>query len=268
MPKAKYDLIFIALVYGNTTDVVELIESAERVNCSSKFIIVNSYYDDESMKQCLNIANKYGCDFLNTGNKGYGSGNNRGIEYALKQYTFDFLVVSNPDTVIQELDYRYLSSLKSNVIGPMIITSTGKNQNPFYVRKKIFPSAEYKFLSSRNKLGYYSIIAINKLIKHAFFAGMKLRKIHEKKVYAVHGSFVIFSYAALKNLGTVFDENIFLFCEEMVLAEEMKYKKIEAIYTDRIKIYHKEDGSMKFLDGSMHDIEVQSNGYVLNKYFS
>lgn len=268
MKKSNYDMIIVVLVYGNTDDVVDLIESAKVINCKYKFILVNSFYDDESMKRCEEISRKYGCDFINVENKGYGTGNNRGIEYAVEHYTFDFLVVSNPDTIICDLDFQYLSTLKCGVVGPKIITSTGKNQNPFYVDKKIFPVAEYRFLANRNKIGYYSILAINKLKKMAFFAGMRARKIHEKKVYAVHGSFIIFSCTALKKLGKIFDEKIFLFCEEMVLAEEIKRKGIDAYYTERIKIYHKEDGSMKFLNGSMYDIEVKSNGYVLEKYFS
>lgn len=264
----KYNLIYVVLVYGNTDDVIDLIESAKNIECTTKFIIVNSYYDDESMEKCREIALKYECDFLEVENRGYGAGNNCGIQYALDHYSFNFLIVSNPDTIVKKLDYKYLSSFKGSVIGPMIITSSGKNQNPFYVDKKIFPKAEYKFLATRNKLGYYFIIAINKIKKHAFFTKLKLKKEHEKCVYALHGSFIIFSYESLIKLGIVFDENIFLFCEEMVLAEEMKRKGIDAIYTNKIKIQHKEDGSMKFLSGSMYDIEVQSNGYVLKKYFS
>ena len=61
---------------------------------------------------------------------------------------------------------------------------------------------------------------------------------------------------------------MFLFCEEMALAEEMRLNGVTATYTDRIVVSHKEDGSMRFLDGTMYDEEVKSNGYVVEKYYS
>ena len=264
----KYNLIFVVLVYGNTNDLVEFIESTKIINGTSKIVVVNSYLDDSSMKKCNDITKEYDCDFINVENKGYGAGNNVGIEYAKTNYDFDFLVVSNPDIIIKKFDFECLKLYKHNIVGPKIITSTGKNQNPFYTDKKIFASAEYHFLKTRNKIGYYSIIAMNKCKKMLFFTKLKVSKQCEAPIYAVHGSCIIFSKYAIDLLNVVFDENIFLFCEEMVLAEEMKRKGISAYYTDRIEVYHKEDGSMKFLSGSMYDEEVKSNGYVLKKYYS
>lgn len=102
----------------------------------------------------------------------------------------------------------------------------------FMLIKKRFLRAEYKFMKNKNKLGYYSIIAINKFVKWLFFAKRAVLRPHESQVYAVHGSFIIFHRDALEKLGRVFDENMFLFCEEMALAEEMRLKGITATYTD------------------------------------
>ena len=267
--KPHYDCIFVLLVYVNTEDLKDYIKSLEKFSFSRKIIIVNSYHDDDSMNRARTIALDYDCDFINVKNRGYGAGNNSGIKHAQENYNFDYLIVSNPDMEVAKFDYDYLQSIGHGaVIGPKIITSTGKNQNPFYVDKKRFPRAEYKFMKERNMFGYYSIIAINKIVKLLFFTKRNLLSQHESKVYAVHGSFIIFHAEALSKLGTVFDENMFLFCEEMALAEEMRIKQIPAFYTDLIEIYHKEDGSMRFLDGSMYDEEVKSNGYVVQKYFS
>lgn len=265
--KQRYEIVFVVLVYGNTVDILDFYKSINSLDCSYKVIVVNSFYDEKSLYKCKKIAEENNSVFLEVENKGYGAGNNRGIEYAIRNFNFDFLIVSNPDIVVKELSYRRLKKYSKNVIGPKVITSTGKNQNPFYVDKKLFPKAEYHFLKNRNKIGYYSIIAVNKIKKILFFLGMKYKKKNYSFVYAVHGSFIIFSRYALDRIGNVFDENIFLFCEEMVLAEKMKMSNIKAVYTSDIEVYHKEDGSMKFLKGSMYDEEVKSNGYVLKKYF-
>lgn len=265
--KEFYELIFVVLVYGNTKDIVDFYKSISNLDCNYKVIIVNSFYDKNSLYECKKIAEKYSSIFIEVENKGYGAGNNRGIEYAIDNYNFDFLIVSNSDIVVKELSYERLKKYSENIIGPKVITSTGKNQNPFYVDKKIFPRAEFYFLKNRNKIGYYSIIAINKIKKMIFFWSLKHKKKNSAFVYAIHGSFIIFSKYVLDRVGKVFDENIFLFCEEMALAEKMKKENIKIIYTSEIEVYHKEDGSMKFLKGNLYEEEVKSNGYVLEKYF-
>ena len=268
MSKEYYDCIFVLLVYANTDDIKEYIKSLEQYEFSRKLIIVNSYYDDASMEDARTVANTYSCDFINVENKGYSAGNNRGIEYAREHYDYEYLIVSNTDMLVEKFDYDYLKSLGKGVIGPKIITNTGKNQNPFYVDKKRFPRAEYLFMKNRNRLGYFSIIGLNKIVKWLFFTKCFILRRHEAKIYAVHGSFIIFHKSAIDKLGTVFDENMFLFCEEMALAEEMRIKHIPVTYTNRLVIHHKEDGSMGFLNGSMYEEEVKSNGYVVEKYYS
>jgi GT2 family glycosyltransferase len=139
MYKKHFDCVFVLLVYANTDDVKDYIKSFEKYEFSRKYIIVNSYYDDKSMRAAADVAQQYGCDFINVENKGYGAGNNRGIEHALTNYDFNYLIVSNTDMEVVDFDYDYLNSLKYGVVGPKIITSTGKNQNPFYVDKKPGP---------------------------------------------------------------------------------------------------------------------------------
>lgn len=265
--KEKVNIVFVVLTYGNTKDIIDLIESLKNINATYRVVVVNSFYNDETLVELNKIAVENNCDFIPVENKGYSFGNNRGIEYANDKYEYDFLVVSNPDIIVKKLDYKNLVCFENSAVGPKIITSTGKNQNPFYVDRKIFPRLEYFFLKKRMKIGYYSIIAINKIKKILFYAGMFISKQKEKRVFALHGSFIILSKGAVDRLGKVFDEHVFLFCEEMILAEEMKAKNISAYYTENIEVYHKEDGSMKFLDGSMYEEEVKSNGYVYNKYY-
>lgn len=55
------------------------------------------------MNKCYSIAKKLGCSFINVENKGYGFGNNRGIEYANKYFDYEFLIVSDPNIIIKKL---------------------------------------------------------------------------------------------------------------------------------------------------------------------
>lgn len=94
-----YDFIFVVLVYRNTSDLVDFFASLKLER--TRVIVVNSFYDKESELQFKQIAESNHADFLSVPNKGYGAGNNRGVEYALKHYDFKYLVISNADVEIK-----------------------------------------------------------------------------------------------------------------------------------------------------------------------
>ena len=58
-----YDFIFIVLVYRNTDDVIEFIDSVRDTTKNSRIIIVNSYYNDNSMKKVREIAHSCSLPF-------------------------------------------------------------------------------------------------------------------------------------------------------------------------------------------------------------
>ena len=86
-----YDFIFVVLVYRNTSDLVDFFASLKLER--TRVIVVNSFYDEESELQFKQIAESNHAEFLSVPNKGYGAGNNRGVEYALKHYDFKYLVI-------------------------------------------------------------------------------------------------------------------------------------------------------------------------------
>jgi len=132
--RADFDFVFVVLTYRNTVDLDSFIKyTRERVNDAYKIIVVNSFFDHESLDRLREIAVTNNCDFLNTENKGYGYGNNRGIDFARSHYKFKFLIVSNPDIEIQYMPtIDSLEEYSRCIIAPTIKTLTGKNQNPYY----------------------------------------------------------------------------------------------------------------------------------------
>ena len=93
---------FITLVYRNYADVKDLCMSLKKhVKDSYKVIVVDAYYNDETSNKVKDISRQCGCDYIPVQNKGYGYGNNRGIEYALATYNFVWAVICNPDTILR-----------------------------------------------------------------------------------------------------------------------------------------------------------------------
>ena len=212
------------------------------------------------------IAKNNNCDFINVENKGYSYGNNKGIAYCNENYKYDYLIVSNPDVIIKnnELDYDSIKN-ENCIIAPNIRNLKNKRQNPYWVYDlRIFESMIYFGYKNKNKLILYLGILINKVFRIVF----GLRKHALKKIFAAHGSFVVFTYKAIEMLGLdhVYDENMFLFAEEAMLAHKAKKLKINTYYTDKISIIHKEDGSINMSDVNEYSEIGKSVIYYYEQY--
>lgn len=249
-------IVFIVLTYRNTQDIKAFIKSvSEKVKVSYKIIIVNSEYDEES-KNCIEeIAKKNNCDFINVENKGYGSGNNAGIEFAQEKYDYEFAIICNPDVEILNFDYDKLEQRKFDVVAPKIITLNGRNQNPFrLIDSSLLDLLKYKSVMKNKKIFIYIDIIINKLLKILFFKF----KSKNKTIYSCHGSFLIISKSAINKMHPIYNERMFLLAEEDHFAKLAKCKGIKIYYDDEISILHKEDGSMKFVNDKINDLLKES----------
>ncbi len=260
--KKKYKYVICILVYKNGNDLKECIKSIDRHIEDYKIIIINSYYDDTTLASIRKIAESNDCDFINVPNKGYGYGNNRGICYAIENYNFDFLIVSNPDIIIRKFDDSSLYKYRNAAIGPMITTLKGKRQNPYWaVRNPFCEKIIYSGLKYKYRVILYCAYAINKLIRILSLFLLRVQKKQYMKVYALHGSFFIISKKVLDTIGIPYDENMFLFSEEAYLANKLFKHNIPSYICKCIMITHKEDGSMKLTKINENDEERKSFMY-------
>lgn len=248
-----FDFVFVVLTYRNSEDLKNFIQSAVKITETWKIIVVNSFFDEQSLEEIKKIAISNNCDFLNVENKGYGSGNNKGIEYALQNYQFKFLVISNPDIEIIQLSTKYIKKIGVGIFGPRIIRRNGRDQNPYFPYKsKIVLRLRCIYSITGILPFYYCSILLNKFYRFTF------RVIGKRQVYSLHGSFLIFSYSILKDLIPIFDENIFLFAEEEYLALKAFQNKIPMYYLKELKVFHHEDGSMQFLQHKIIELTRRS----------
>lgn len=257
-----YNFIFIVLVYRNTQDIHDFKKSLTNVIGSYKVVVVNSYYDNNSFIEFKKICQDHDFDFINVPNEGYGAGNNRGIEFAKNRYNFDFIIVSNSDIEIKKLNINSIISLDESILGPQIITLTGKDQNPSHTAHlkpvEFFKKASAKYDS---KLLFYTAVGINKIYKifHRVFSNKNVSKEQPQSVYGLHGAFLIFSYKAIEKLSFCpFDSRMFLFAEEDYLAKIALLKGIRMLYCPWLYVRHKEDGSVGLLNKDLLKIQLES----------
>lgn len=252
-----YNFVFIVLVYRNTEDLEDFFAHLNLPK--SKVIVVNSYYNDLSEKAFKMIAEKNNADFISVPNKGYGAGNNKGIEHALEHYSFKFLVVSNADIIIKDINLESVEKYGNAIIAPDIRNKAGKRQNPSC---PFFPSRLSSFIRYRLFKGYYT-----KLI-WLMFIWSRLNKIFyylisnfKNTVFSAHGAFFIIPHRLLEELVPLFNEQMFLFNEEEHLGMLATSKGIKTYYAKDIHIFHKEDGSMEL--ANINEFERARQSYIV-----
>lgn len=259
----RYDDVVVILTYRNTEDIIQLLKSIKTKIKNSRCIIVNSYYDDDTRDNFQRIALENDCDFLSVENKGYGAGNNAGIKYALDNYETKRIIISNPDIEINEYDQEFLNSMSDAVFGGVITNLKGKKQNPLRVFDWEFTNeSNYYLLTKKNKYLFYASVVIAKLQRNIFL----LLNTKCSKVFAIHGSFLVISSNVLKIIGTLFDENIFMYGEEIDIAKVFKHKNIPVYFTSHINVTHKEDGDISISNLNHSSITRDSCNYIHNKW--
>lgn len=244
----KYRYVFVVLLYRNMEDIIDLIHSIQnKLTSQAHVILVNSYYDESTLKQARNTAAEYGCSIINTENKGYGHGNNEGVKYALDHFEFDYLIICNPDTTIRYFDTKALLKPEVPAIyAPKIVASTGKLQNPHWAfHSSILEYLQYVGDKHKWKVLDYFVIAVLKAARILTAKDADKRNRKQVKVSSAHGSFVIVSAEATKKLYPFYDEHMFLFYEEVYLGNKAYLAKVPTYYVKDIVIDHKEDGSMR-----------------------
>lgn len=267
----QVDVAFVVLTYRNDVDLQNFINSAKKTICDMeyKIIVVNSFYDRDSEENIKEIALRNDCDFFSIENKGYSYGNNRGIEYVNLKYEYEYLVISNPDIVLERFSIKELEKFKGKIIGPKIINAKGKQQNPLlYMKNPISMRLIYLGFKRDVVLLLKTGTAINRIQREICKYIAMINKKTSYKVYALHGSFVIFSRAALKKIGHPYDENMFLFGEESVLADVAEKNGIESFVCENLKVLHKEDGSMNFEKEHVYMNLKNANIYYYEHYRS
>lgn len=265
--KMFFDIVFCVVIYRNTEDVINLLKSIrDNVQITFKVVIVNNYYNDDTEDEVIEVCNIYNCDFIHSENKGYGCGNNSAIMFALEKYHFGYLVIANPDTVIQSFEWNKIKEIKG-IIAPEITNMNGKLQNPMNVFDiPVASKLIYKGLKLGSKWRFYGGLFIYKCVRKIAHEIYKFGNRGKYRIYMAHGSFLLMDIETLKCLLPVYDENMFLFAEESYLAMKAKKKNINTWYTDAVRVVHKEDGSMRFRDDINEQLKI-SNIYVYENYY-
>lgn len=252
---------FVILHYKNfevTKMCIDYLLQLDEIE-NHQIVVVDNNSENNSCEDLMLIFNKYtNIHFIiSTENLGFAKGNNLGYVYSKENFECDFIVVMNNDIFIKQKKFiKFLlkdDNTDFHVIGPQIIEMSGKNQNP--LRKKILSNNQLIKIFIYNK--FLSVIFKIPFINRVFLLILEFVKRNknrstsrhlqnplESEHEVLHGSCLIFSKKWIKNEKYAFLPVTFMYFEEDILAEYIKFKNYTSKTDFNLKVYHLEDSSL------------------------
>lgn len=193
------------------------------------------------------------------GNMGYANGNNLGIKVSNELFGDDYYLVSNNDIEIHDpIDFKIIKDIFDGngsiaVIGPKVIGLDGIPQSP-----NMKPTAFGNLF-----LTYLSMATHDRLFKwnDVDYTG------ESKICYRVMGSFMFLKASAVTEVG-MFDENTFMYAEEMILSERLKRHGYQVYFCNDIEVIHAHGDSVNKVEDRSEPVKWshESISYYFGKY--
>lgn len=225
---SHYDIVIVN--FNSSKCTISCLESAYLINPGKNLNIL--VVDNCSKDSPIEIIEKFPVAKLIQNKKNAGFA--KAVNLAFKHTVADFVILLNPDTILFDgfFDSIYDYMIQNDdvaIIGPAIYEVNGDLQGS--ARK--FPSPFTSFFGRKSLITKY--FPNNSITKNEFtcFTGTK-RPI---EVDWVSGACMIIRRKAFEGIGG-FDENIFLYWEDVDLCKRLKEEGWKIVYYPEAKIKH------------------------------
>ncbi|PYU84134.1 MAG: hypothetical protein DMG50_05830 [Acidobacteria bacterium] len=282
----KSKAVIITVNYKSADSVLAFLAGLERTEAFSEIemIIVNNSPGEDNLSKIRPAAGKYANAKViqSPTNRGYFGGARFALDHYLEQGNAlpEWVIVCNHDIQIEDKEFfsklLCLDPETAGVIAPRIQTMPGRiDQNPFMRRRPgALRWANLRFIScnywaaaiwdwlSRRKSEFRSWVAARR--------GQSLLDVNAKSevIYAAHGSFFIFSRRYFE-AGGFLDENLFLYGEEISVAEICRSLGLLVVYEPSLCVLHKEHESTgKVLSRFTYECQKKAMQYVTSRYLA
>uniref|UniRef100_UPI003FEEDAF9 glycosyltransferase n=1 Tax=Bacteroides cellulosilyticus TaxID=246787 RepID=UPI003FEEDAF9 len=223
-----------------------------------EIVVVDNCSSKNDLNELQTLCKEELCTLIeNKENHGYNAGNNIGLRYAVKK-GYKYALIANPDMEFPEPDYiaRVISKMEVDknivVCGTDIIDAKGRHQHPL------------DYVSFWSEL-FWPIDMIRYKLSGKPLA-TTLNYTNSRYCPIVSGCCLFVRMSFIKQIG-FFDENVFLYCEEPILAHQVKTAGMKLYYMAEAQAVHRH---IKFQKGNPYGRMVllcNSRDYK-NKYHS
>ena len=234
---------FLIINYNDYETTNKLIENIKEYKLLDKILIVDNNSSDDSYLKLKKLENEKIEVIRNDSNKGYGSGINFGSKYLINLFRKCYIIVSNPDIIIYSEDVinRLINSFdeETAIVAPIIKEHEGLN------RGWIIPSPIQDSI--------LNIIYIHRILRPRILLYKDNYFNDIVDVEAVSGCFFIINSQYLEEIN-YFDENIFLYYEENVIAKKLQKINKKIKLNCNCKVFHN------------HSVTIDKNIKKIKKY--
>lgn len=244
----------VVVNYNDYKNTIKFINSVSNYKVIKHIVIVDNCSTDNSIDKIKKICNEKITLISNESNKGYGSGINLGSKYLIDNFKVKNIIVSNTDIIINnENDVKkLLSYMKENIgiVAPNILEKGNINRG-------------WKIPSVFDDCLLNLPIIHRKLRKKILFYKESNYNDEVTEVEVVSGCFFIINARALDEVN-YYDENIFLYYEENVMAYKLRQKDYRTLIINDVTVIHNHSVT---IDNSLSRIRKYKALKKSQKYF-
>lgn len=248
----------VIINYNDYKTTSRLLNNIKSYSCLDRIVVVDNASTDDSYKMLKEFESNRITIIKNRENKGYAAGLNTGAKYIINELGKCNIIFSNSDVIIKgDTDLKKLSSdIKGNVVvvGPTIEELGSLNRG--------FKSSTItdEILFNLPLISRYFRKKITKYPEEHFKGDTSL-------VDYVSGCFFCVDSETLKEVN-FFDENTFLYYEELILFNKLKKLNKKELIDNRVRIVHDHSVSIdkSFKRVKKYKILKDSQRYFVKEY--
>jgi len=279
-PKAT----IVTINFKSALSTLDFLDSLSHTKAFSEIAVViadNSSEEEDLSTIKRTITQMPNVELLESStNRGYFGAAKFALEHYLEKVNAlpDWVIVCNHDVLIEDPDFfsKLFSqdAMAAGVIAPRIqVLPSRADQNPFMRRcPSRFSWRVFRFAKS-----FYGVAVVwdwMSRLKKALKAfpwvpgrdPSETQILPSEPIYAAHGSFFIFSRSYFER-GGYLDENLFLYGEEISVAEICRSLDLPIIYEPSLRVLHNEHQSTgRFISRVSYEREKRALRYVTSRY--
>lgn len=243
--------------YETTSKYIDMIKNYKSLN---HIVIVDNNSNDGSYDKLSKISSNKISVIKTDKNKGYAYGNNYGINHLNEKMDVDYIIISNPDIIVEEKVIKKLQKDMDNnedisVIFP-VIEQLGEK-----VRGWRLPTIKDEILQNINY--------VQRKVKEGLKYKEEKYSGHLTKVDVVPGCFFMVRKNIMKLIGN-FDDSTFLYYEENILAKKLMNVDKKSYIDNEVSVTHDLSISVdkSFNSVNKYKILKQSQKYFVKNYLN
>lgn len=247
----------IVLNYNDAPTTINLLECIKEYRILDFIVVVDNCSTDDSWEKLLCYKNEKIHVIRSEKNGGYGAGNNVGLRYSSEILRADYSIIANPDVLFDEKCIeKFLQTFQDD---PSVAVVSAKQSNSPDCAWKNCSTMQYIMATSL----FFEVWLKIRSYPLKYFKGKEF-----VPVFAVPGSLLMVDVAKMMQYG-MYDEEIFLYYEEPVLAQKFANADLKTILRLDCSYFHNHHVSISKTYrrwSQQHVILLKSAELFLRKY--